>query len=251
MRVEKTKRYSLTGSGKNKDSQMEEENIQSLRTWLRKVEQSTTSISSRLSAVEKRISVKTNTSQDRKDEGDVFSSSLNQLTTGFKDEKQRNQWQQFSQVLANEFSQLQHDLLGQQQDLDEVQEQVSLLSQSLQSMQEKLQQSNEISSYLTTNVVARIETLERREPPIVRLGSMEVPIEVTGVIGGILAMIIAVLVALDYNTIVASPLFLFGMGLVLIGSAVIKSFRFRSRTPSQKSFMLPHRVPAIEEEHSP
>ena len=39
-----------------KEDVVSEDNIQSLRSWVRKIEQSTMSVSSRLSAVEKRLS---------------------------------------------------------------------------------------------------------------------------------------------------------------------------------------------------
>ena len=54
----------LANNKKNKDNKKKkksdlvvyEDNIQSMRSWVRKIEQSANSISSRLSAVEKRIS---------------------------------------------------------------------------------------------------------------------------------------------------------------------------------------------------
>ena len=61
-----------------------------------------------------------------------------------------------------------------------------------------------------------------------KLGKIKIPVEITGVIGGIIALITAVIIAFGQNYIILSPFFLILVGLILIGSAVFKTYRFTS-----------------------
>ena len=58
MLVNKEKKKDKAKTKQKKTSEIYEENIQSMRSWVRKIEQTTNSVSSRLSAVEKRLSIK-------------------------------------------------------------------------------------------------------------------------------------------------------------------------------------------------
>ena len=84
-----------------------------------------------------------------------------------------------------------------------------------------------------------MERLERREPLVMRLGTMEVPIEFTGIIGGLLAFTVAILVVLNQKTVLLSPVFLFVVGLLLIGSAMVKMIRTRSKTALRPTYSMP------------
>ena len=61
MLVRKIKKNLLKKKPRDDDTSSEE-NVQSLRSWIHKIEQSTTAVSSRLSAVEKRLSTGLNES---------------------------------------------------------------------------------------------------------------------------------------------------------------------------------------------
>ena len=76
---------------------------------------------------------------------------------------------------------------------------------------------------MSRDVNVRLEKIERREPPVMRIGSMEIPIEFTGVIGGILVFIIAILVIVGQKEIIISPIFLAVVGILLISSALFKA----------------------------
>ena len=73
-----------------------------------------------------------------------------------------------------------------------------------------------------------LHRLENRIPRVLKLGTVEIPIEITGVIGGILTFIIASLIALEQNELVFSPWFLVLIGFVLLGSAMIKTLHHGS-----------------------
>jgi hypothetical protein len=198
--------------------------LQSLRSWIRKIEQSTTSVSSRLSAVEKRIS-------GGMTEGDAVNkiSIQGPIETFVRNRKKRNAGD-LAHMLDSELTLLHNEMVQQEQDF------LSLKSQ-LTSFEEKYAHlTTEIHSIrvMTTQMDEKIEFHKdrygRREPFMMRLGTMEIPIEFTGIIGGFLAFIIAVLVAIDQKAVLLSPIFLSTIGFLLIGFAMVKMVRTRSRS---------------------
>jgi uncharacterized RDD family membrane protein YckC len=92
----------------------------------------------------------------------------------------------------------------------------------------------------------RMKRTERQEPFVMRVGALEVPVEFTGLIGGLLAFIIAILVLIDQKSILLSPVFLFLVGLLLIGFALLKMVRTRSRTPLHPFFTRPIKTPSAQ-----
>ncbi len=58
-----------------------------------------------------------------------------------------------------------------------------------------------------------------------KLGRMEIPIEISGVIAGVIALLAAFFVMIKQNSILVSPVFLALIGCVFIGSALLKSFK--------------------------
>jgi hypothetical protein len=96
----------------------------------------------------------------------------------------------------------------------------------------------------------KILQLAQRKPLVMRLGAMEIPLEVTGIIGGLLAFTIAMLVWLNQKEVLLSPVFLSGIGILLIGSAVLKTVRLRSH--KQRQYPIPVESPLaapLHEEH--
>lgn len=73
------------------------------------------------------------------------------------------------------------------------------------------------------NLERRMERLEKRKATV-KVGKIEVPIEVTGIVGGILAFIIAALLFEGYKNLVISPVFVMFIGIVLVFAAALKTY---------------------------
>jgi hypothetical protein len=206
-----------------KDDSTPEDTVQSLRSWIRKIEQSTTSVSSRLAAVEKRLS-----GGDVIAETGISVSMQGPVETLLRNGKKRNVGQ-LASLLDGELTTLHNEVVKQGEELQNlttlmsaVEEKHGCLSQEVHSLQDGIAQFDE-------KIRTRFQGLERREPMVMRIGTMEIPIEFSGIIGGSLAFLIAGLVVLDQKAILLSPLFLSGVGALLIGSALIKMIRSRSK----------------------
>ncbi len=218
------KRKSKTTKKKSKKEAIpSEDTIQSFRSWIRKLEQTGNSLSSRLSAVERRLS-------KRKSDGTSTSLSepsmegpIEKIFEYLNEEKQGKPIEEVSKILDNEFAIMQEELIAQQTELASLKESMEDLCTSLSDLTEEMKDSQHQGSTAVEDITARIESIERREPPVMKLGKMEIPIELTGVIGGILAFILALLIIAGQKDIILSPLFLFIVGLILIGSAVFKT----------------------------
>lgn len=76
------------------------------------------------------------------------------------------------------------------------------------------------------NIERRLERLEksRKAAATVKVGKIEVPFEVTGLIGGFLAFLIAILLFEGYKDLVISPPFVMFIGLVLLTATALKTY---------------------------
>jgi len=73
------------------------------------------------------------------------------------------------------------------------------------------------------NIERRLEKLERRKATV-RVGKIEVPIEITGIVGGLIAFLIAILLLEGYKGLVISPGFVGFIGIVLIAATAVKTY---------------------------
>jgi hypothetical protein len=216
------------------------ENLQSLGSWIRKIEQSTTSVSSRLSAVEKRLSI-----------GMIEAESIHLVTMEGPVEKliqnvKKKNASELARVLDGELILLQNELVKQEQEFGLLKEQLIGFEKMNMAITTELQTVHTAMSQMNTKIDLRLEHTERREPFVMRLGAMEIPIEFTGILGGLLAFTIAILVLINQKAILLSPLFLFLVGLLLIGSAMVKMVRTRSRSSLRPYFTMPLKTPSVQ-----
>lgn len=216
------------------------ENLQSLGSWIRKIEQSTTSVSSRLSAVEKRLSI-----------GMIESESVHLVTMEGPVQKlilngKKKNASEFARALDGELNLLHNVLVNQEQELGLLKEQLVVVEKMNMAITEDLQKVHTAMSQMNTTMELRLNRPERREPFVMRLGTMEIPIEFTGIIGGLLAFTIAILVAINQKAVLLSPLFLFLVGVLLIGSAMLKMVRTRSRSSLRPYFTMPLKTPSVQ-----
>ena len=207
-----------------KDAITSEDTIQSFRSWVRKIEQMTNSISCRLAAVEKRISSQKNGNSNNSIFTDTMEGPIEHIFAVLKEETGSKSIGEVSRLLDREFTIMQEELISLQNDLSSVKEKIYGLDSYLNSFKEDIKNFKISDSKLLEDVNVRLEKIEQRKPPVMKLGKMEIPIEITGIIGGILAFIIAIIVTVGNRDIIISPLFLTLVGFVLIGSTLFKTF---------------------------
>jgi len=239
MLVRKRKEKVSKKKGMNEGSDSEE-NLQSVRSWIRKIEQTTTSVSSRLSAVEKRLSGRMSESDGLRAIG-----IEGPVETLFLHVKKKNATE-VARVLDSELTLLHNELVKQQQETSCLKEQFGEIEKTSTTMTTELQVMQTAMADLNTTIELQMNQPERHEPFVMHLGSLEFPVEFTGIIGGLLAFLIAILVLIDQKEILLSPWFLIPVGLLLIGFALVKMIRNRSRTPLHPFFSMPLKNPSAQ-----
>jgi hypothetical protein len=200
----------------------QDENLQSVRSWIRKIEQTTTSVSSRLSAVEKRLSGWMSGSDGLKTIG-----IQGPIETLFLHTPKKN-IPETARVLDSELTFLHNELAKQHEETNMLKEHLEGLEKNHMTMTTEVQGIQTALTEMNSTIESRLNKTEHHEPFVMHLGSLEVPIEFTGIIGGLLVFLIAGLILIGQKEILLSPLFLVPVGLLLIGFALIKMIRNRT-----------------------
>jgi hypothetical protein len=217
-----------------------EENLQSVRSWIRKIEQSTSSVSSRLSAVEKRLSGQMSETTGGKTIG--IEGPIGTLFVHIK----KKDTPEIARVLDSELTFLHNELVKQQQETNALKEQLEELEKTHLTMTTELQGMQNTVAELNTTMDSQRNKQVRQEPFVMHLGSLEVPVEFTGIIGGLLAFLIAILVLIGQKDVLLSPWFLIPVGFLLIGFALIKMVKNRSHRSLHPFLSLPIDDPSAQ-----
>lgn len=214
---------------KKKSTDNSEENLQSMRSWVRKIEQTTNSVSSRLSAVEKRLSVRKGDASDSSTTGiGALGKPLQRVFADLKQgESSSKEIIEASQILDEEFERINDELTAQQTEVDGIKEKIGEINKSIVDIKAEIKKTREIEAKYLTDFKSRIELIEKRAPPVMKLGKIEVPIEISGLIAGFIAIFAALFVYLDETEFLISPMFLGIVGFLFIGSAVFKAVKSR------------------------
>jgi len=223
-----------------KDTITSDDTIQSFRNWVGKIEQMTNSISCRLAAVEKRLSGRKTGDINNSILTDTIDGPIEQIFTVLKDGKGNKNIEEVSRILDREFSVLQEEVTSLQNEISSIKEKISGLDSYLNNFREAVKSSRISDSKQLNDFENRLEKIERRAPPVMKIGDMEIPIEITGIIGGILVFIIAIIVAFGQREIIISPPFLALIGSILIISSLFKMLKIRST--ATKPFKKIHKV---------
>jgi chromosome segregation ATPase len=210
-----------------------EENLQSVRSWIRKIEQTTASVSSRLSAVEKRLSGRMSEMNGGKTIG--IEGPIETLFVHVK----KKDTPEVVRILDSELCFLHNELTKQQQETSTIKEQLEKIEKTQTTMTTEFQGLQTAMTDLNTTMELQMNQKEKHEPFVMRLGSLEVPVEFTGIIGGLLAFLIAILVLIGQKEILLSPWFLIPVGLLLITFALVKMIRNRSHRELHPFLSLP------------
>ncbi|PNX53367.1 MAG: hypothetical protein BV458_04820 [Thermoplasmata archaeon M9B2D] len=234
----RSKKVSLEGSPA-------EENLQSLRSWIQKIEQTTTSVSSRLSAVEKRLS------EGRTEHIIRTLSGMNDSVEAiFADEPNRNTTELVS-TLDGKLHNLHTTIADQKQEADTLKEQMHELKTMNTQVRLDLEMTQTTISEMHTALEHHMKNTEHHKPFVMHVGALKIPIEFTGIIGGLLAFTITILVLINHKEILLSPVFLVLVGILFLGSALVKMVRLRPQTLEQPSFSSPLITPMTQVNAAP
>lgn len=143
-----------------------------------------------------------------------------------------------ARLLDGELTVLHNEVVKQQQETFELKERLEGLQKTHGAITEDLHKVQTVVKEVNIAVEQRIQSLGHHEPFIMHVGALAVPIELTGIIGGALAFLIAILVLINQKAVLLSPLFLCAIGLLLIGVALLKMIRTRPRLDSRGSVSL-------------
>ena len=195
-----------------------------MRSWVRKIEQSANSISSRLSAVEKRISRGAGPDSNLLTVETSVGSSISKALADIQNIDDKD-FEEVAKILGNELAIIHGELVSQQNEISLFKEQADDLNDSLDKIKEEINKTQEFEERFFKDVEERIGKIENRAPPTMKLGRIEVPVEIAGVIAGGIAIIAAFFVMIDKQSILVSPGFLAVVGVVFIGTALLKTVK--------------------------
>ncbi|HVQ01542.1 MAG TPA: hypothetical protein VMT57_08510 [Candidatus Thermoplasmatota archaeon] len=203
-----------------------EDAAQSLPSWVQKIEQSTNSVSARLTAVEMRLTGGFTSAGEK-----LLSVNEGPVERFFTEKKsgKKKTLMEHAKALDQELFFVIAELEKRKQKHHDLEVQVQELERSLSTMQHDLREMEEVMTPMREMVEKKAQLFEQRKPLMMKLGAVEIPVEVTGIIGGLLAFSVAILVALDQKAVLLSPVFLAAVGMLLLGSALVKTIRLRSR----------------------
>jgi len=185
----------------------EKKNFGEISSWIHRIEQNVSSLEKRLDAIERRLS------------GEPFKPPrFGKESLGKEEDTSRAK--DTYEALKQEITSLKKDIkaLESQRREGRGTEEPVTISVSRKSAGQKETYAKEIA-----DIERRLERVEKRKATV-KVGKIEVPIEITGIVGGLLAFIIAALLFGGYKDLVVSPPFVLTIGIVLLAATGLKTY---------------------------
>ena len=196
----------------------EEVDVGQIRSWIRRIEQNIDSIDKRLDAVERRLSGEIFTSpkilkNESKSNSEVLDRKIQELSWKLDEEirNMREEMLRFGEVGDRTY--VTGENRGRRGPVV-----ISHSSKGKEGLTDEQEHAKEIAE-----LERRIERMEKRKTTV-KVGRVEIPIEITGIVGGVFAFIIAALLFEGYKNIVTSPVFCMLAGAVLVSAAALKTY---------------------------
>jgi len=198
-----------------------QKSLQDMQKWLRKIEQNTESVSSRLGAVEQRLSYKTQLSHPQwyTENNDEIKSEHHLKSDQRKaDDKTNN-----INDVAEEMMYIQTIISKQNKEMNQLKKQIQHQAEEESRYQKQIQK---LSSYVDTqrDDIESIRTVQSKRSLLMKVKGREIPLEISGIMGGVIAFLVALLVTFGGKEIVISPWFLSSIGIIFIASSLVRSF---------------------------
>jgi len=169
-----------------------------MSSWIQRIEQNVESLEKRLDAVERRLS------------GEPFEGTK---FIKFSDEKVNESAKMYKE-LKGEIEKLKREMQHRKEPVSRNETVVI----SLRKGERKIDYEKELM-----DLKRRLEKVEKRKATV-KLGKIEVPIEITGLVGGILILVIAILLFGGYKQLVISPPFVTLIGVILLMAVALKTY---------------------------
>jgi hypothetical protein len=147
-------------------------------------------------------------------------------------------------VLDGELRFLHNEVTMQQNDTGELKGKLQELEKTNETLDSELKVTQSRLSEMKIAWERQMNEAERPKPFVMHVGSFAVPIELTGLIGGSLAFVIAFLVSIEQKEILLSPVFLVSVGVLLLGCTIVKMVRSHSQTMVSPSIDLSLEAPS-------
>lgn len=213
-----------------KEKKSNDENVQAIRSWVRNIEQSTNSLSSRLNAIEKRISLGLDNTFKKSDPSfKIFEKSIQNVLSDLNENDYTEESINYIiNAFEKKFSFIDDKVESSYAEMQIINEKINELNKSLDNNYEEIKKIRTTEIKILKDFKKRLEKIERRSPPTMKIGGTEIPIELSGIIAGSISIFAAFLVILNQQNFLISPFFLATIGLIFISSALFKSIRARS-----------------------
>jgi chromosome segregation ATPase len=217
-----------SSSNRKTSEQAPEERITTLHSWMQKNEQMISSISGRLAVVETRLSLVAPISD--LESRQACSGPIQRLVQETKRHANVRAW---ARVLDHDLAALQERLQTQDQQLKEITGQLTAFPGTASEITTTSDTLKVEIAQSTQSLADRLAQLEQPRGRLftMRLGRFELPLELSSILIGGLAFTVAGLVALGQKEVLGDPLFLAGIGILFLASAVVKRLIVKTRSP--------------------
>lgn len=203
------------------DTQTMKKNVSEMQTWMRNLEQQISSVGARLTAVENRITnYKKKKPGKHEEDNSIFEINASLHSTDDQTILKMNKFEKDVQSLHQSVSKINSEIT------------------QLESFRKD-----------SLNKLTRLEGYSRPQSMIMRIGKKEIPLELTGIIGGTIAFLVAGLVMVDATDIVVNPWFLGSIGSLFIGSSFLRT-QSGNRFLEKMSVILPFKSTKNSVHHS-
>lgn len=211
-----------------------EESITTLHSWIN--EQMISSISGRLAVVETRLSLVAPLSDPESRE--TPPGPIERLVQESKRPANARAW---ASVLDHDLAELRDRLQEQDHQLNTVTDHLSSLASTEAEMKTLSQGLKTEMAQTKTFMQDHLTQLEDQRGRLVtmKLGRLEIPLDLSSILIGTLAFTIAGIIAAGQKEILGDPVFLVGIGVVFLASALLKRLIHKIRTPTDPALATP------------
>jgi hypothetical protein len=191
-----------------------QDSVSEMHTWMRNLEQNVMSVSARLGAVENRISIPTMISdgKQRKERNNV-------------DKSDNSQEASIAESTIKQFHQMSEELQKIIVSLKENEKKLDALQAFKVNTEKELQ---------------GLHGQKQSHTMVMKLGEKEIPLELTGIMGGMISFGVALMLFLDLSEVVLSPLFLVGIGGLFLLSSLLRTRTGGSFIKKIMLYVFPH-----------
>lgn len=194
--------FGKEGKKKKEAESSEEKGFGELSSWIHRIEQHVGSLEKRLDAIERRLS------------GEPFKPPQFGKASSGKDASVKETYEALQQEIAS----LKKDIKALESQRKEVRGTAEPVTISVSRKSSGQNYAKDIA-----DIERRLERVEKRKATV-KVGKIEVPIEITGIVGGLLAFAIAALLLGGYKELIVSPPFVLTVGIVLLAATGLKTY---------------------------